>query len=112
MSEPQQWASFVATLTAEHLAHPRRIMLPRFTQQHPRDDVSACPAGAARAFVCLGCARPRILMENERCGKCEMHATTPIDEYVETTAVPSAAFYVVDHSGAEREARGVWEAFA
>ena len=78
--------------------------MPRFTQPHARDDASHCPIGAARAYVCLGCRRPRILLENERCGLCEMRATTPIDEYVAVSAVPSAAYYVVGGGG---ERRGV-----
>ena len=112
MSDPHQWARFVASLAAEHLNTPRRVRLPCFTGPHPRDDRSACALGrSARAFVCLGCPKPRILHENEVCGRCDFRATTPIEEYVSVSAVPSGAFsYVVGAGGDTRALVHAWEA--
>ena len=101
MSQMDKWSRFVDTLSSEHLANPRRVRLPRFTGVHPRDDDKACPAGAARNFVCLGCPTPRILLENLRCGKCDMKATTTIEDYLHVSAVPSA-YYVVGSKGEAR----------
>ena len=104
MHEPTRWARFVSERSAEHLSHPRRVALPRFTAPHHADDGTACPPGAARAFVCLGCPTPRILLERMKCGRCNMKATTPVEEYLSVSAVPSAAYYVVD-CGTRREAK-------
>ena len=39
-----------------------------------------------------------------KCGRCNMKATTPVEEYLSVSAVPSAAYYVVD-CGTRREAK-------
>lgn len=111
MNEPARWAGFVEGLSAAHVTTPRRVRLPRFTAPHPKDDGSTCPHGAVRAYCCLGCPTPRILLEGMICGRCSQPAATPIDEYL-ALGVPTAGFYVVEQHGkarawgAQRSARG------
>ena len=85
IDQPELWARFVGSLTGPN---PSDARTPRFTARHPADDYSRCeplaPGGAN--FVCLGCATPRILLHNQKCGECETHATVSTEEYLATFA--------------------------
>jgi hypothetical protein len=86
MNEPARWAGFVEGLSAAHVTTPRRVRLPRFTAPHPKDDGSTCPHGAVRAYCCLGCPTPRILLEGMICGRCSQPAacvTAPLERIAE-----------------------------
>ena len=81
MDNSNKWARFVGSLSGPSLSDARR---PRFTPRDPRDDYTHVDASAPASFVCLGCATPRILMRNLKCGKCGLVATVPAEEYLAT----------------------------
>lgn len=82
MHDSDRWSAFVEALCLKHADTPQRVGLPRFTAPHPGDDKAACPPEALPGFVCLGCPTPRILLQDERCGQCELQARTSIEEYM------------------------------
>ena len=84
-----RWHRFVASLTPPRLSAARP---PRFTQRHKDDDYSLCePSRRGCNYVCLGCATPRILLHNLRCGQCGLLATVSTEEYFAALVDESAS---------------------
>lgn len=85
VESPDLWARFIGSLAGPN---PSDARPPRFTTRHDGDDYSRCeplaPGGAN--YVCLGCPTPRILLHNQKCGACELHAVTSTEEYLATFA--------------------------
>ena len=80
VNDADKWGHFVASLRGPSPTQHARI--PRFTRRDPLDDYTQCKEGAECNYVCLGCSTPRILLQNLKCGKCNLHATTSTQEYM------------------------------